>query len=341
MRRQGQENVNFCGTRFIIWYNENAEELKLSIITISRQICSFGDEIATALSQKLGWALIPRDVLMSTFLSRVADDDELYMLTQSAKHYLKKIKGGAGTYLRYIDNTLHEFTKTQSAVLVGFGSQALFAGQSDALHVRVVSPKDVRIARVRKQYRVSEEEAEQILAAADRKQKRFVYTTADIDIADPVHYHLTLNTGVLSVDEAVAAITAMHAERVLELQLLQESEGTPVINNATSSPVMKNQAEAEFAKILDIYQIDWKYEPKTFPIEWDAEGNITSAFSPDFYLPKFNTYIELTTMNQKYVTEKNKKVKKLRELYPGTNIKIVYKKDFHSLIERFKTDKGD
>ena len=313
----------------------------MSIITISRQIGSFGDEIATALSQKLGWALITRDVLMSDFLSRVADDDEIYMLTQSAKHYLKKIKGGGGTYLRYIDNTLHDFAQTQSAVLIGFGSQALFAGDSDALHVRVTASKDVRMDRIKKQYHVSDEEAEQILVKADRKQKRFVYTTDNIDIADTAHYHLTVNTAGLSTDEAVAAITAMHNEHLLRRQLQQQTEDTDVINNLSDVPILKNQAEAEFAKILDMYQIDWKYEPKTFPIEWDAEGNITSAFSPDFYLTKFDTYIELTTMNQKYVTEKNKKVKKLRELYPGTNIKVVYKKDFHSLIERFNMGKGE
>ena len=67
----------------------------------------------------------------------------------------------------------------------------------------------------------------------------------------------------------------------------------------------------------------------------DAEGNVILAFSPDFYLTQFDTYIELTTMNQRYVTEKNKKVKRLRELYPGINIRIVYKKDFQSLVERF------
>jgi len=98
----------------------------------------------------------------------------------------------------------------------------------------------------------------------------------------------------------------------------------------------KTEAEAEFAKILDMYQLDWKYEPKTFPIEWDAEGNVTMAFSPDFYLTKFDMYIELTTMNQKYVTLKNKKTKKLRELYPGINVKVMYKKDFDTLMERFK-----
>ncbi|MBR6483489.1 MAG: cytidylate kinase-like family protein, partial [Clostridiales bacterium] len=100
--------------------------------------------------------------------------------------------------------------------------------------------------------------------------------------------------------------------------------------------VFKNSTEEEFARILDMYGIEWMYEPKTFPIEWDAEGNIKMAFSPDFYLPKFNIYLELTTMDQKYVTKKNKKARMVMELYPGTTVKIVYKKDFHDLVERLK-----
>ena len=66
------------------------------------------------------------------------------------------------------------------------------------------------------------------------------------------------------------------------------------------------------------------------------EGNVTMAISPDFYLPKFNLYLELTTMDQKYVTKKNKKMRLVRELYPGTNIRIVYKKDFQELVDRLK-----
>lgn len=84
-----------------------------------------------------------------------------------------------------------------------------------------------------------------------------------------------------------------------------------------------------------MYDLNWQYEPRTFPIKWDAEGNITQAFSPDFYLPRFDTYIELTTMNQKYTSEKKHKVALLKSLYPGTNINIVFKNDFHTLIKRF------
>jgi hypothetical protein len=130
-------------------------------------------------------------------------------------------------------------------------------------------------------------------------------------------------------------IVAALGERELTLRIERQADEVNAQANVSGLSLLKNQAEIDFARLLDMYHIDWKYEPKTFPIEWDAQGNVTSAFSPDFYLTKFDTYIELTTMNQKYVTEKNKKVKKLRELYPGTHIKVVYRKDFRTLVERF------
>ncbi|MDD5016699.1 MAG: cytidylate kinase family protein [Eubacteriales bacterium] len=312
----------------------------MSVITISRQMCSFGDEIATALSQKLGWELITRDALLADFLPEIATRNELHMLTESAKFYLKESENN-GTFLEYIDRTLHDLAQEQSVILAGFGSQVIFANDKDALHIRIIAPKKNRVARLKKQYNVSDIEAEQILKKADRKQTRFVFTIFGVDLTEPSYYNLLLNTAALSVDECVASITALLKERELLLQMEKQTEDTNVISNLSDMPVLKNQAEIEFAKILDMYQIDWKYEPKIFPIEWDPEGNITSAFSPDFYLTKFDTYIELTTMNQKYVTEKNKKVKKLRELYPGINVKVVYKKDYHSLIERFNVNKGE
>jgi hypothetical protein len=96
-----------------------------------------------------------------------------------------------------------------------------------------------------------------------------------------------------------------------------------------------HESEREFARILDFYHIAWQYEPRTFPIEWDAEGQVLKSFTPDFYLPEHGLYIELTTLKQPLVTKKNRKVRKLRELYPDVNIKILYGSDYRKLIEKF------
>jgi hypothetical protein len=100
-------------------------------------------------------------------------------------------------------------------------------------------------------------------------------------------------------------------------------------------------SERVAAQILDFYRIDWEYEPTTFPIEWDGRGNVIAAFTPDFYLPDFDLYIELTTMSQKLVTKKNRKVRRLRELYPDVNIKILYQKDFRNLLLKYGLRVGE
>jgi len=94
-------------------------------------------------------------------------------------------------------------------------------------------------------------------------------------------------------------------------------------------------SERVAAEILDYYQIRWLYEPTSFPIQWDGEDRVIAYFTPDFFLPDFDTYIELTTMSQKLVTKKNRKVRRLKELYPDINIKIFYQKDFRALLARF------
>jgi len=313
--------------------------ISLAILTISRQMGSLGNEAAEALSRRLGWELITRDELMSLFFCQIAKPHDLHMLSESAKFYLSQCQDEC-SYLEYLQKSLRQYVQDRSVILVGFGSQLIFASDRNAVHVRIFAPQSVRIARVKKKYHLSDQSAEKILSTADQKHKRYVSTLYGADLSDPVLYNMILNTAELSTDECVSAIVGLIREREVLLKMENQAAKDEIIINAANSPDFKNPAEIEFAKILDMYQIEWKYEPKTFPIEWDAEGNVKLAFSPDFYLPQFDTYIELTTMNQRYVTTKNRKAKKLRELYPGTNIKIVYKKDFQSLIERFNLSRG-
>lgn len=306
----------------------------MPVITISRQSSSLGDEIAESVSRRLGFELIDRDALLIKFLPDLSAHEK-HMLSESAKFYLNT--RGTESYISLIGESLHEYVKSNSVVLLGFGGRALFSGEGDALHVRITAPPDTRASRIRKRYRISAEEALFALVASDKRQARFVRTVFGGDISDPLLYDMVLNTASLSADECAAAIISLFRERELNLRILTPSG--QVAANASEAPVFKNQAESEFAHLLDMYNIEWKYEPKTFPIEWDAEGNVTKAFSPDFYLVKFDTYIEITAMNQKYVTEKNSKLKRMRKLYPGTNVRIVYKKDFNSLVERFNLGK--
>jgi hypothetical protein len=96
-----------------------------------------------------------------------------------------------------------------------------------------------------------------------------------------------------------------------------------------------HDSERQFARLLDFYQIDWDYEPTSFDLDWDPDGRVTQRFTPDFYLPAYDLYIEITTLNQKLVTKKNRKVRRLRELYPDVHCKIFYQRDYLSLVRKY------
>jgi hypoxanthine phosphoribosyltransferase len=100
-------------------------------------------------------------------------------------------------------------------------------------------------------------------------------------------------------------------------------------------------SEAEFARILDFYQVAWEYEPRTFELKWDEEGNVLEAFSPDFYLPEQDLYIELTTMEQRLITKKNRKIRQLRKLYPEVDVKLLNRADLKHLMLKYALDNDD
>ena len=307
----------------------------MTVVTISRQLGSLGNEIADALSRKLSCEIITRDRLITDFLPAVANRYELSMLAESSKFWLRDCLEGI-SFIDYIRKELYSTSSGRNLILVGFGSQILFAGHPDVIRVRIVSSQEIRADRIRRKYNISVSEALTILDSSDRRQKRFVSIVfGQADISDPLLYDLFINTTFLTADEYASSIAELVREHDARRRLELLDKGDERRSNRTSMTVFKNPEESEFARILDTYNIEWIYEPKTFPVEWDTDGNVKLAFSPDFYLPGLDLYIELTIMNQKYVTEKNKKVKRLKELYPGTNVRIVYKKDFQTLIERF------
>jgi hypoxanthine phosphoribosyltransferase len=103
-------------------------------------------------------------------------------------------------------------------------------------------------------------------------------------------------------------------------------------------PQFQNEAELECAKILDYYGIPWEYEPRTFVLETDEDGRVTEAFTPDFYLPEQDLFLEVTVMKQSLVTRKNRKLRKIREQYPHVNVKLFYKRDIERLAQRYRLD---
>ena len=103
-------------------------------------------------------------------------------------------------------------------------------------------------------------------------------------------------------------------------------------------PRFANEAELECARVLDYYGVPWEYEPRTFVLEEDERGRVVEAFTPDFYLPEQDLYLEITVMKQSLVTRKNRKLRKVRQLYPDVRVKLFYKRDIERLAQRYHLD---
>jgi hypothetical protein len=96
-----------------------------------------------------------------------------------------------------------------------------------------------------------------------------------------------------------------------------------------------HESERQLALLLDFYEVAWEYEPRSFAIEWDADGHPTRMFTPDFWLPDEGTFVEVTTMDQRLVTKKNGKVKALRRLHPHVRCRILYQRDYLHLVLKY------
>jgi bifunctional protein TilS/HprT len=135
------------------------------------------------------------------------------------------------------------------------------------------------------------------------------------------------------------AAVAIHSDALLQdkeqvEQGKSEAEAEVSALRRVRSVTFAHPSEEEFANILDFYNIEWVYEPRSFPLMWEGD-RVTEMFTPDFYLPGLDLYVELTTLKQSLVTEKNRKLRHLMELYPEIKITLLYKKDFDRLLAKF------
>jgi hypothetical protein len=93
-------------------------------------------------------------------------------------------------------------------------------------------------------------------------------------------------------------------------------------------------SEAELARLFDFYRIAWEYEPHSFPIVWDEQGRAVEFFTPDFYLPEYDLYIELTMAKPVRNTRKNRKLRLMRSHHPYINVKLFTRRDAERVFSR-------
>ncbi len=327
----------------------------MAVITISRQFGSGGEFIAREISRNLDYLLVNKAMISERLKEFVVSEPELTIFDEkkivnseeysSINEAEERVK--FSRYLENLQNFFYDLAIRENLVILGRGGQVLFKDFPPAVHVKVVAPLKNRIERVCKQHNLDEAAAARLIAEQDEDRREYLRFFFGHDWLNLDLYHLVINTGLIDLDECVSLITnAAHFKESADrfnVQILEEASNgetglEPLQDASGTSPMFAHPSEEEFARMLDFYRIEWLYEPKTFPLEWDSEGNISEAFSPDFYLPEQDLFVELTTQKQKLVWKKNKKIRRLKELYPDVNIKIIYGRDYRGLLYKYGID---
>src|SRR5260370_13003264 len=297
--------------------------------------CRF-EEVARLAAQRLGFELLTQTRIRSLTSEEFGAD--------------AKIPDKA--YPSLVTSLLARLATQHHLVFCAVGGELQGRHFPGMLRVNVVAPENVRIGNRMLDHRLERPAARQLmldLEAADRgdRKAKFGKTKATAELFDLVFNSEALTTEQMAdlTQAAVAAtgivergLLSAGAEQQLQFQMrlkLARFGIVPPGNVTLRKKIFAHPSEEMFANLLDFYRIAWEYEPRSFPVSYDQDGSVLEAFTPDFYLPEFDLYVELTTMKQSLVTRKNRKVRLLRELYPHLNIQVFYQKDFENLIFKY------
>jgi len=307
----------------------------MAILTISGAPASRFEEIAHASSQLLGFELITESRLSQWMMEEFGETPVPDRAWRAAAVSI-----------------LARMAVEHHLVLCLWGAESLFPPSLFTLRAGIVASEARRIGSVMLDQRLERPEAKLALARMDREAKHLHKVRLGRTRPQPDSFDLMLNGENMDASQMAAVLHAAAAARHLREQglLAAESEArtqfetrlklarhgiVPAGHASLKRAAFNHPSEEVFANLLDFYRIAWEYEPRSFPLQWDKDGRVTEAFTPDFYLPEFDLYLELTAMKQTLVTRKNRKVKLLRAIYPHINIQVFYQKDLQDLVFKY------
>ena len=305
----------------------------MALLMISGEPGSRFEEVAHGAAQLLGFELVTEARLAAWTAEEFGDAD-----------IPDRAWGAAAASI------LARMAREHHLVVAASGAEALFPALPYILRAGVVAPETRRVGNVMLEQRLERPEAKTELARLDAEAKQL--RKRRFGRPSPASFDVILNGEQMEPGQMAEILRAAASARCLTEQGLLAPEAEAELQFKTRLELARHgiapagrahlrkvafghPSEEMFANLLDFYRIQWAYEPRSFPLQWDKDGQVTEAFTPDFYLPEFDLYVELTTMKQALVTKKNRKVKLLRAVYPHINIQVFYQKDFQELVLKY------
>ena len=304
----------------------------MAIVSVSAEIGCPVEETARLAAARLGYHLVTE-----------------FDLTEALGDDFGPIEIPAAAWVHAVHSILCRMAAGHHLLLAFPGSEYLFQGFPAVLRVHLSASEPRKTGNFMLEHQLDRPSARRRLASGVRKRQALM--EARFEAPAPAG-DITIQTTDWTSEQAAHLIHSAADCRHLtaqgylsgapltqfefDLRLTLASHGiAPSGTAGVKEKIFSHPSEELFANLLNFYRIAWVYEPRSFPLQWNQSGAVTEAFTPDFYLPEGDLYVELTTMKQSLVTKKNRKVKRLKAIYPHINIQIFYQKDFQDLVFKY------
>ena len=279
----------------------------MAFVCVSGEVDCRAEEVARATAERAGFQLVTEsqlcEALRAEFPARELPDKAWPFLGRAIV-----AKAGLQHHL----------------VITSDRAERIVDGLPNALRTQIVAPIDRRLGPRKKRMGSAVNRAFDLILNAD-----------SLSVAQMTDL---LESAIRSkgLDRAGLLAPSEEAQVQFEVRLKLAAYGVALPDRPDKKrAAFGHPSEEVFANLLDFYRIQWDYEPRSFPLQWDKDGKVSEAFAPDFYLPEFDLYVELTTMKQANVTRKNRKIRLLRAIYPHVNIQVFYQKDVQDLVMKY------
>ncbi len=178
----------------------------MAIITISRQVAALGDEIAAQLAKELGYTFITREQIRDRIVELGFPKSKLEKYDERKPGFFASLAKGHDDYLNYLLFAVLEAASKWNCILIGRSTFAIFENVPGLIALRLVAKEDVRRERLQKEFNWTEKQAQARIDESDNNRAGFHKNFFNVDNEDATHYVLTLNTGILTQEQAVKQI---------------------------------------------------------------------------------------------------------------------------------------
>ena len=169
----------------------------MSIVTVSRQVASLGDDLAHDMAKSLNYNYLDRPIIEDFMKSSGLPEGKFERFDEKKPAFWDMFSSEKDRYFQLLKYAMYEFGSKDNCMILGRGGQGLFKNVPGVIKIRFIAPFSVRVDRFKKFYNCSTKQAEQILKTKDGEREGFHRNFFGIDWDSDELYDLTINTGTI------------------------------------------------------------------------------------------------------------------------------------------------